>query len=253
MLQKLLIILLALALIAPAPLWAANVVDDQIQVKEHDLEGLRRELAQKRAEKDKLDGREKGVLSEINGLEQRIDLAEKLVRQLKNKKAGCQKEVKSLTSKLSATEERAAARRQVLAERARQLYMHGRLGELEAFLSAASLPELARKVHNYRHLADQDRQLIQQALADQRTIAADKVKLENQIEQTARLESEKLREEKNLKGEKSGRSKLLREIRDQKAAYEQAIRDLEESARQIQMIIEHLERQRDETSPAVPE
>lgn len=253
MLQKLLILLLALILAAPAPLRAANVVDDQIQVKEHDLEGLRRELAQKRAEKDKLDGREKSVLSEINGLEQRIDLAEKLVRQLKNKKAGCQKEVKSLTGKLSAAEKRAAARRQVLAERARQLYMHGRLGELEAFLSAASLPELARKVHSYRHLADQDQQLIQQALADQRTIAADKVELENQIEQTARLEAEKQREEKNLKGEKSGRSKLLGEIRDQKAAYEQAIRDLEESARQIQMIIEHLERQRDETPPVVPE
>ncbi len=247
---KLLPILLALLLSMPVAL-LADVVDVQIRGKEHDLESLRRELAQKRADKEKLAGKEKSVLSEIKNLEERVDLAEKFLGKLKKKKATCQAEVTSLTIKLQTAQEKASARQDILARRARQMYMHGRLAELEAFLSAESLPDLARRVHNYRSVADQDRQLIRQALADQRTIAGDKTTLEKQLKETRRLEAEKKKEEQKLKGEKTSRSKLLRQIRDKKAAHEQAIREMEESARQIQAIIDRLERQRQEIVPPI--
>jgi len=247
---KLLPILLALLLSIPVVL-LADVVDVQIRGKEHDLESLRRELAQKRADKEKLAGKEKSVLSEIKNLEERVDLSKKLLRKLKGEKESCQKKVTSLKAELGDAEARAAARRDVLARRARQMYMHGRLAELEAFLSAESLPDLARRVHNYRSVADQDRQLIRQALADQRTIAGDKATLEKQLKETSRLEAEKKKEEQKLKGEKTSRSKLLRQIRDKKTAHEQAIREMEESARQIQAIIDRLERQRQEIVPPI--
>ncbi len=247
---KLLPILLAFLLSIPVVL-LADGVDVQIRGKEHDLESLRQELARKRADKEKLAGKEKSVLSEIKNLEERVDLAEKFLGKLKKKKATCQAEVTSLTIKLQTAREKASARQDILARRARQMYMHGRLAELEVYFSARSLPDLARRMHNYRHMADLDRQLIHQALADQRTISENKSSLEKQLRETNRLEAEKKKEDQKLKGEKTSRSKLLRQIRDKKAAHEQAIREMEESARQIQVIIDRLERQREQIVPPI--
>ena len=87
-----------------------------------------------------------------------------------------------------------------------------------------------------------------QAQADQRAIAENKSSLEKQLEQTRQLEEEKEREERNLKKEKVRRHKLLQDVRSKKAVYEQAIHEMEESARQIQAIIDHLERQRREAA-----
>lgn len=95
--------------------------------------------------------------------------------------------------------------------------------------------------------------MIRQAQADQRTIAENKETLEKRLQETCRLEAEKKREEQNLKKEKTSRKKLLQEVRDKKAAHQQAIREMEESARQIQTIIDRLERQRKEAVPLVPE
>ena len=252
MFQKLLAICSILLLVSLATP-QAKAFDDQIRDKERELEELRRELADKRAEKDKLAGREKSVLSEIGNLEQRIDLAEQLLKKLKSKKESCQKEVKTLAIKLDSAERRAAARQNILAERTRQMYMHGRLGELEAFLSAESLPDLARRVHHYRSIAEDDRKLIQQARSDQQAIAENKLALEKQLQETSRLEAEKEREEQKLKTEKNSRNKLLQEVRNKKAAYEQAIGEMEESAKQIQAIIDRLERQRKEAISSIPE
>jgi len=246
--------LAALAALPPLvllPLSPPAQVDDRISEKERDLETLRRELSQKRAEKDALEGREQGVLSEIQNLEQRIHLAEKLLGQLKGQTASCQQKIGALRSDLEQARQRAQARRQVLADRARQLYMHGRLNELEVFLSARSLPDLSGQIHRYRNVAEDDRRLIEAALADQRIIAENTADLEEKLAETRRLEKEHRSEEQKLLTEKDGRGRLLRQIQDQKAAHERAIAEMEESARQIQSIIDLLERQRQQESPVV--
>ncbi len=249
MFKKIVLTPLAILLIALTPLYT-NASRDQIQGKEQELEQLRRALAEKRAAKEKLAGQEKSVLADIKNLEERIDLAEKLLDKLKNKKEACQRDVKTLQARLQAAQQRAAAGQEILAERMRQLYMHGRLKELEVYLAAESLPDLARRVHLHRRVAEQDQQLIRQARLDQKAIAEDKAALEKQIQETSRLETEKKREELHLKKEKVGRSKLLEEVKDKKAAYEQAIREMEESARQIQAIIDRLEREQKEAPPS---
>jgi septal ring factor EnvC (AmiA/AmiB activator) len=243
------VILLLVLLLSALPLGAQ--VEDRILEKERDLEALRQELAQKRAEKKALEGREQGVLSEIHTLEERILLAEKLLGRLKNEKNSCQQQIGALRSDLEQARQRAALRRQALAERARRLYMHGRFDELEIFLSARSLPDLAGGIHRYRHAAEDDRRLIEAALDDQRIITEKTGELEQKLDQTRRLEDEKRREEQKLATEKDDRGRLLREIRDQKAAYERAIAEMEESARQIQSIIDLLERERQDAPPVV--
>jgi len=241
--------LVALLPLVLLPLSSPAQVDDQISEKEQDLQTLRRELAQKRAEKEALEGREQGVLSEIQNLEESIRLAEKLLGRLKGQKASCQQKIVSLRSDLEQAQQRAEARRQVLADRARRLYMHGRLGELEVFLSAQSLPDLSGRIHRYRNVAEDDRRLIEAALADQRIIAENTAELEEKLSETRRLEEEKRREEQKLLTEKDGRGRLLQQIQDQKAAHERAIAEMEESARQIQSIIDLLERQRRQAPP----
>jgi len=250
--HRVLTILLAFFLTLPVTL-LADASDDHIRGKEQELEQLREELARKRAAKEKLAGQEKNVLSEVKNLEERVDLAERLLGKLKKKKETCQGEVKNLQVKLQAAEKQAATRQAMLAERTRQMYMHGRLDELEVFLSAESLPDLARRVHHYRLIAEQDQQLILQAQSDQLAIAENKTSLEKQLQETVRLEAEKEREEKTLKREKNNRNKLLQDIRNEKAAYEQAIREMEESARQLQAIIDRLERERTQPAPSIPD
>jgi septal ring factor EnvC (AmiA/AmiB activator) len=249
LLAALIAVLPAVFLFSPLPLVAQ--VEDQILEKEQDLETLRRELAKKRAEKEALEGREKGVLSEIQNLEERIHLAEKLLGRLKKERTSCQQRIGVLRGDLEQARQRAALRRQALAERARRLYMHGRLDELEVFLSARSLPDLTGRIHSYRHVAEEDRRLIEAALSDQRIISEKTAELEDKLAETRRLEEEKRREERKLLTEKDDRGQLLEEIQDQKAAHEQAIAEMEESARQIQSIIDLLEKQRRETPPAV--
>jgi len=247
-------LILVLSLVIPLmllPSISPAQVDDRISEKERDLETLRRELAQKRAEMEALEGREQGVLSEIQNLEERIHLAEKLLGRLKSEGASCQQQIGTLRSDLEQARQRAEARRQVLADRARQLYMHGRLDEMEVFLSARSLPDLSGRIHRYRHVAEEDRRLIEAALADQRIITENTAQLEKKLAETRRLEEEKRREERTLVSEKDGRGQLLRKIRDQKTAYERAIAEMEESARQIQAIIDLLEQQRRQEPPVV--
>jgi septal ring factor EnvC (AmiA/AmiB activator) len=252
MFKKVTILILAALLLAPVDSRAQSD-GVEIRARERDLETLKRELAEKRAEAKKLAGREKSVLTEVKNLEERVDLAAAYLGKLKDKKASCQREISTLETELQDARTRAAARRQVLAQRARQLYMHGRLGEVEAFLAAESLPDLASKVHHFRRIADGDRRLIEDALADQRTIAANASSLEKQLAETQRLEKEKKREEQHLQEERRGRNRLLQQIRDQKEAHEQAIREMEQSARQIQDIIDRLEKGRQESPPPIAE
>ncbi len=241
------------AVFLASPVLAASGLDSRIAQEEARMRILEKQISDHQRQAKQMGEKEKGVLGQINSLdqkkkvtEQRIKVLELKLEKVKNTIAGLQAEVKLTEGEL---EEMMG----ILENRLVDIYKYGGVAEFNLLLSSASAHEAMETSFLLHKIALQDESLIGEMLQkkDRLLKAAEQMKHQEKelAANTASLSSER----KTYREEISKSNVFLDKVRKERSLHEQAARELQQSQKEIQQTVMALmKKKREEEARGAP-
>lgn len=233
---------LGLALVLAAP--AAALEDRAAR-----LERLQRAIAERRAQVERYEREQRGLLDALEAVDRAIAIAEDEAARLAQEAATAREAERAAAARLPALEERLARTRAVMARRVVALYQTGELGPAQLLFAAQSLRELLERVRALSLLLEHDRLLIERARTEQADLAAARREAIATAERASRALAELEEHRRALASERAEKEKLLARVRGDRARESLVLGELEEAARALEQALADL----DEPLPAPPD
>ena len=219
-------------------------IDKDLTEKKRDLKEIKKELSLTKEKEKKIQGKETSILDSLHRIETELTRKEK---ELKPKEEGLtltKKKVQQTRGQIATLNQGMDQTREELFSRLIALYKLGRIPPGFLLLTSQSYPELLRVDKYLRVIIDYDAQLVgtfrSQVVLKEKyhgELVQDQVQWERAIS-----EVEKKREEiGRVRGDKQ---ELLKSIQTQKVVYKRVIQELEERAKDLQGLIDKLEKEK---------
>lgn len=230
----LLILTLLLAMLIP-------VYGSELSRKKGQLHDIRGEMKEKRQQIKEYRAREKDVLADLNQLEKEIDYNEKQLKILSNKLENNQRELKTAQNSLAKAQARLEEQLEMLNARLRDTYKNGEVSYLEVMLGAEDFSDFIKRLDFLSLIIQQDTELVRAIEIQKAEIEERKVALEIKQKQMKELEAATQAKQEEMKIQADNKERILVRVRAEKAAYEQALDELEETSRDLESVIRNLQ------------
>ena len=245
--KRIALILLLFLILAPSSVRAQGQdYTGQINQQEGMLREIREKLAASRARADSLKQEEGRAFEELEQVEQNLELAQRLVATLKKQEGSLMAAVEILGHELEITQTKLTQAEGIRAQRIRSIYKHGRLHDMTVLLSSRSFVDAFVRYKYLNLIAGQDRRLVTEIREVKAKYEQDRDEQEKKLAELAQVRAEKEREEQAIQDTRNQAAALVRQVRTERVATENAVKELEASARRLEGIITRLEKERKE-------
>jgi len=227
--------------VAPTFVEAKEKRKGNLKEKKQQLRGVHSEIKRKRAILHEVKQKEKMVTSELKRTEQELAQAKQELSKvsLKLTQANMQKEV--VTSHLKEAENKFSRQQEHLSSRLRQTYKYGRVGLAEVFLGARDYWDFLNRANLLQRIVKQDARILREVKVSKEKVAQKREELVEKCNQINNLKGEVKKEEGKVARQRQAKAVALEKVKQERAAYEQALAELERSSRQIEGMIRRLE------------
>lgn len=250
-------LLLLLALTSGAP--AARAAGDSagssagdIDRRRDELRQLKQQIENERAAAEKLKGRERKVLAEVEAADRELAATQRYLRKLAEQERALTARLGQVELEIQAREGDLGTARGRLARRVCAMYKTGDPALLEVLFSSASLPDLAGRVRFLVLLAEEDRRLMGTIAGARAALVADRGEAEQSHAEVLEIRGEKLREDKRLRELRRQREAQIGTLRQERQTHEAAAAELKEAEQKLTAVIKRLETQRQSEPEFVP-
>jgi len=206
-----------------------------------DLQGLRKEIKEKKSLLNKTKKVETQVSNELGKIEKSLHEKEANL-------AALGRELKDVDTKLDRTQREVEAvksdaerKKQQIRVRLSALYKSGDIGNARIFFSSESLPQLVENLRYMRAVLDNDRMLFAEYNARIDRLKVLKVSLEHDAVRKEKIKAGIELKKSEIENEKRKKSSYLVQVRADKKNYLASLRELEANARKLQAMVERLE------------
>jgi len=221
--------------------------DNAIQSQQTQLDDLRRQAEQKWARARKYATEEKSVLLRLKKSEQALEASRRYIQGLEQREAIMEDEIRRTDKRLGTAHQNLEAKREALRRRVVHVHKHGRARSLEVLFTASTFPELMERSAFLARVLQQDRRLVTEVESHETEVQSTLNKLRVKREEIDRLQMEKESEKTRYENQRKTRQRDLEKARSQRAVNENAARDLEQAAKQMEAVLAELERKRMES------
>jgi septal ring factor EnvC (AmiA/AmiB activator) len=226
--------------------WAAQTdqIDKDITQKKKDLKDIKKEINLTKKKEKEVRGKESSILGNLHFLEVDLYRKEKELKQMEAQLAQTRERLRQTKQQTVTISKGMEQTKEELFSRLIALYKMGRLPMEGLLLTSQSYPDLLRLDKYLRVIIDYDARLVetyryQVALKEryQEELIQDQFQWQRSISEIEKKKKEitKVTEEKRA---------LLKSIQNQKVVYQKVILELEERAKELQMLVDKLEREK---------
>lgn len=212
--------------------------------KRRELELLRRQAQEKRAQAGALKGQETRALGALKRTERELNTTRRRLRNLGTRRQRLDQQLEITRANLQRSEANLETQQAQLSKRLRHMYMVGPARELEFLISTHSFAGLMMRWDFLQMVAEQDRQLLDNVKSEKQKVEASERRLETNLKEVSRNTQLTTRQSNKLTQLRHTRATSVREIQTRRESYEAAAAELERSARAIAALLARLERQR---------
>jgi septal ring factor EnvC (AmiA/AmiB activator) len=208
-----------------------------------ELEELNRQLDQKKREQQAASKKERSVLGELESLDHRIHLRHRQMAILDQQILEQSLTVSQLSDQVATLERNMATLRQSVAARLRAVYMSGVEGEWAMLFGAGDYQDLLERMDGLQRIAASESSMLTDYAQRRAELAAtlqDQRTASEQLNQQRRQLAAVMRD---IDTTRSDKRVLLAKVRTERAMTTKAIAELEESAKQLQALLQQLERE----------
>ncbi len=237
--------LLVMALAMSALPAVPHAQSDSLEAaKRAELDAIRRQAQEKRAQAGALKGQETRALGELKRTEQQLSSTRKRLRTLRYKRERLDQQLEVTRANLQRSIESLQTQRARLAKRMRRMYMIGPARELEFLVSTRSFAGLMMRWDFLQMVAEQDRMLLDNVRTEKEHVESNEQTLEKNLVEVSRTAKKTTAETDKLTGLRQKHASTVRQIQSKREDYEAAAAELERNARALQSLLARLERQR---------
>lgn len=243
--------LLAIALFLPSagPLSGASGLDSRIAQEEARMRVLEKQISEHQKRARQMGEKEKGVLTQLNSLDQKKKVTEQRIRVLELKLEKVKNTIAGLRAEVRLTEQELGEMMYVFENRLVDIYKYGGVAEFNLLLSSTTAHEAMETSYLLNRIALQDQAMISEMLQKKDRLIKAAAQMEQQekelSENTSRLNGER----KTFRNEISKSNVFLGKVRQERSLHEQAVKELLQSQKEIQQTVTALMRKkRDEES-----
>jgi septal ring factor EnvC (AmiA/AmiB activator) len=212
------------------------------------LREIQRELGREREKAREAGRREATLTRELARLDEDLKRRTRELRDLETRLRGSADRIAKLSRDIAATEARLGRSRTLLKRRLRAIYKQGRFGYVRVLLSAEDFSGAGRRLKYLSAVAGQDRHLMQSYSATLADLSRKRAELEGHKAEVAEARQKVALTRSQISEEQRKRRVLLASVREEKAGHLAAVKELEQSAKDLQALIARLrseeERQR---------
>jgi septal ring factor EnvC (AmiA/AmiB activator) len=241
--------LLAPTVLAQVPKREAAEIGD----KQRDLQQAQKRLIEERQKAAAARKREASVLSELEGIDQRLGDKRKQVAVLDGRLRRAQADVGALQGEIGRLQTRRSGQEDVLGRRLRALYkLQAQGGVLPIVLSGADPVEQAVQLRHLTTLASVDARLIREYRVTSEVLADRKIRVETRGREMAALRSEAEQERAEFDQEAAKRRALLSKVQGERAFHDRMVGELSEATRRLEAFIRDLQEKQRRALARVP-
>jgi len=226
---------------APPPAAPAPGASPALPAKQEELARVQRRLDAERERLDKTRHRERGLSTEVQRLDRRLDATTYRVNRLSTDLQRTRLRAEAAAGELARAEMALARRRTVLAGRLRDVNRYGRAGYLDVVLGASSFPEFVTRARLVTAVVRSDARLIQSYTNDRDRVTALRDDLQVQQQRLQTLVEENQERRQQLSEQIGAKRAALDAIVRERAAAEQAVKELEEDSAELEALIQRLQ------------
>jgi septal ring factor EnvC (AmiA/AmiB activator) len=226
--------------------WAApsGQIDKDITQKKKDLKDIKKEINLTKKKEKEVRGKESSILGNLHFLEADLYQKEKELIQMETPLSETRERLHQTKHQIVLLSKGMEQSKEELFSRLIALYKMGRVPTEGLLLTSQSYPDLLRLDKYLRVIIDYDARLVetfryQMVLKEryQEELIQDQFQWQRSISEIEK----KKKEITKVSGEKRA---LLKSIQNQKAVYQKVILELEERAKELQMFVDKLEREK---------
>jgi septal ring factor EnvC (AmiA/AmiB activator) len=221
-----------------------QTLNDRIGSQQKELDRIKKEIEEHRAESRKLRRQERTVLKKLSDLEKEIDLSRQFLRNLEQQETLMSERVDSLRTRIETVDSTLSLQKDVFARRLRQLYKRDPNYRWDIVLGSQNIQEAVRRYKFTRLVAEQDAALIGEMRTRKLSYEVESAALTESLADMAVVRTEREQEASNLESSKRQRGTMLAKIRTEKTQTTQAIKELEAAQQALKDLIGRLEKQR---------
>jgi septal ring factor EnvC (AmiA/AmiB activator) len=219
-------------------------IEKDISQRKKDLGDVRKEISATRKKQREIRGKESSILETLNSLEMELYRKTKELKQMEGQLAQIRERLRQTHSQISMLNKGLERTREELFSRLTALYKMGRTPPETILLTSQSFPDLLKIDKYFKVILHSDARLLetyqrQVALKEryQEALTTDQHQRERNITEVEKKKSE-------IEGVRKEKQALLKSIRNQKVVYQKLISELEERAKNLQALVQKLERER---------
>lgn len=219
-------------------------IEKDLLEKKKDLKDIKKEISIIREKEKKIRGEETSVLENLHLLEKELYKKEKELKELEGQLTKTRGKLLRTKEQISDLNNKIDETKKELFSRLNGLYKMGRISPQTFLFSSTSFQDLLKIEKYFKVIIDSDTQLIKtynDQVALKEKYKDELVKDQNQLEKNI-LNVEIKREE--VRKARESKAALLRSIQNQKLVYRKLIAELEERGKELQKLIDKLEREK---------
>ncbi|MGI5911552.1 MAG: murein hydrolase activator EnvC family protein [Syntrophomonadaceae bacterium] len=214
------------------------VYADPIQEQQQKLNEINQQINQQRSNVNQARQREKTVMGQISGLDEIINKTENEIRLAGERIAYLQGSIDKTEKEIKVSEEELADQTEILGKRLRFIYEKGgKVSYLEVLLAATDIKDFLTRYECLNTIVEQDIKLVEHINKEKQQLTLKKSDLEIKKRELTNMQAELQTRKNQLDSQKHEKQELLGGIRQEKEAYEKALNELEQTSKQIELII----------------
>jgi septal ring factor EnvC (AmiA/AmiB activator) len=245
-LRKILWSMVSFLFICIGPLFALDDIGSNgthVKTPKKRLQEIQEELKQEKTEEKAVLKKEESILGTLSRMERDLLRREKELMKLDSEYDRIQNNIISVEEKLNRIQHRIDKNQTRLHSRIVAMYKTVRIGYLPYLLSPDSYNDFMRMMKFLKITIDYDTNLLKDYQDQWLQKSHYQEKLENDIKELKRIRAEQEGKKLKILHAKKEKQAFLRVVRRQKAEQRKSIRELEDRAKELQLLIEKLEKE----------
>lgn len=214
---------------------------DTITQKQEELKNIKKQLEIQKTLIEKTKSKERNLVREINTIDQEIEIVSNRIEELErhlNKILVLKKEAER---RLNIAQKNLKASRNRLGEKLFLIYRYGNAEYLELLLGASDPYDFLTRYRFLSQLAKEDALIIKSIQEEMANVDKWQKELNEKEKDIKATREELLSKQKFLANKKEERNNLLAQTVSERAAYERALKELEESSKALEALIRRLQ------------
>lgn len=218
-----------------------SLAKDSLTQKQEELKSIKQQLNIKKTLLEQAKKKERNLVREINTIDQEIEMISDKIGSLERHLNEILVLKKEAERRLMIAQSNLKSSRERLGEKIFLIYRYGNVGYLELLLGARDPYDFLTRYRFLSQLAKEDALLIKSVQEEMENVKRWRIELNNKEKDIRETRKELLEQQKFLAEKKEERNILLARTASERAEYERALRELEESSRVLESLIRRLQ------------